>query len=242
MKKSIQTCLSPELIYLYEAEDVVSVVIDVLRATSTIAALISMDAERVIPVSSVEECIQIGDELGCITAGERNGKIIPGLQKGNSPLDYTPTEVANKTIAITTTNGTMLLHELVLHNAKHIITGAFVNLSAVCEHIIAQNKSVLLACAGWKGLVNCEDSLFAGAVAYQLNHYFNDMCDSSIMVKELYEKSLQQGSIYDYMNKKETSHFKRLSNVGHQNDLEECCQIDRYPCLPYYTRGGLVRF
>src|SRR6476659_1902259 len=163
-KPSLYTVLSPALLHLYDVSNTIVVVIDVLRATSTIATVLYNGAREIIPVDSVERCIQLGKELECITAGERDGQVAPGLQYGNSSFEYPRNFVEGKTLVLTTTNGTKLLHMALAKGATEIITGAFLNLSAVCEHLVAMKKNVILGCAAWKNKINMEDSLFAGAV------------------------------------------------------------------------------
>ena len=80
------------------------------RATSTIATALFNGAEKVIPVANVEDCIELGKKLNAVTAGERDGKVIPGLQHGNSPAEYYREFIQNKILVLTTTNGTRLLH------------------------------------------------------------------------------------------------------------------------------------
>ncbi len=87
-KPTLYTCLSPALLHLYDVKETIVVVIDILRATSTIATALYNGAKEIIPVDSVEKCIQMGSEMECITAGERDGQIAPGLQYGNSSFDY----------------------------------------------------------------------------------------------------------------------------------------------------------
>jgi 2-phosphosulfolactate phosphatase len=87
-KPVLQTVLSPRLLDIYDISNCIVVVIDVFRATSTIATALYNGASRVIPVDTVDKCIQIGKNTGGITAGERDGKIIPGLEHGNSPAEY----------------------------------------------------------------------------------------------------------------------------------------------------------
>ena len=97
-KPSLEVCLSPALLHLYDTNDAVVVIIDIFRATSTITAALHNGARCVIPVASVAECITIGESLpGSITAGERDGKIAPGLQYGNSPLEYPAGFIKDKT-------------------------------------------------------------------------------------------------------------------------------------------------
>ncbi len=162
-KPTLYTCLSPALLNLYDVNNFVVVVIDILRATSTIATALYNGAKAVIPVDSVEKCMRLGKNMECITAGERDGKVAEGLQYGNSSFEYPRNFIEGKILVLTTTNGTKLLHMALTKGATEIITGSFLNLSAVCEHLIKMKKNVILACGGWKDKVNIEDSLFAGA-------------------------------------------------------------------------------
>ena len=124
-KPSLYTVLSPALLHLYEVKDTIVVVIDVLRATSTIATALFNGARSVVPVDDITKCIALGRTLKGITAGERDGKIAEGLQYGNSPFEYPREFVENKTLVLTTTNGTRLLHMALTRGASHIITGSF---------------------------------------------------------------------------------------------------------------------
>ena len=124
MKKPLlQTVFSPALLHLYDVSNTIVVVIDVLRATSTIATALYNGAREIIPVDSVERCIQLGRELECITAGERDGQVAEGLQYGNSSFEYPREFIEGKTLVLTTTNGTKLLHMALAKGAQEIITG-----------------------------------------------------------------------------------------------------------------------
>src|SRR3954470_8391191 len=188
-KPSLYTVLSPALLHLYDVNNTIVVVIDVLRAPSTIATALYNGAKEIIPVDSVERCIQLGKELECITAGERDGQVAPGLQYGNSSFEYPREFIAGKTLVLTTTNGTKLLHMALAKGATEIVTGAFLNLSAVCDHLVAMKKNVILGCAAWKDRVNMEDVLFAGAVISRIGKHFEINCDSSIIAAIMYDKA-----------------------------------------------------
>src|SRR5215204_2090809 len=166
------TSLSPVLLNLYEISSATVVIIDVLRATSTIATALYNGAKCVIPVDSVTRCMELGKQIEGITAGERDGKIAEGLVYGNSPFEYPRDFIEGKTLVLTTTNGTRLLHMSLEKGAKEIITGSFPNLSVVREHLIEMKKNVILACAAWKDKINMEDSLFAGAVINRIKDHF----------------------------------------------------------------------
>ena len=103
-KPLIHTCLSPALLHLYDVRDSIVVVIDVLRATSTIATALYNGAKSIIPVDSVEKCIRLGKDMECITAGERDGQVAEGLQYGNSSFEYPRDFIAGKILMLTTTN------------------------------------------------------------------------------------------------------------------------------------------
>ncbi|HJU45866.1 MAG TPA: 2-phosphosulfolactate phosphatase, partial [Chitinophagaceae bacterium] len=187
-KPALYTSLSPALLHLYDLTNTTVVIIDVLRATSTIATALSNGAKCVIPVDSVAKCIELGKQIEGITAGERDGKIAEGLQHGNSPFEYPSSFIKGKTLVLTTTNGTTLLHMALEKGASRIITGSFPNLSAVCDYLLTEKKNVLLACSAWKGRVNLEDLLFAGAVISRVKEHFTIECDSSQIADIVYEE------------------------------------------------------
>jgi len=236
-KPSITTILSPRLLELYDVSNSIVVIIDVFRATSTIATALYNGATKVIPVDNVEQCIAMGKNLNAITAGERDGKIIPGLQYGNSPAEYYRDFIHGKTLVLTTTNGTRLLHMALAKGASEVITGSFPNISAVCNHLLQMNKRVILGCSGWKDRFNLEDTLFAGAVIQRLKEYFTiNGCDSSLMAENMY--GLHKYHLYSFIQK--TSHWHRLAAYGLEKDLEYCITEDGANVLPIYSNNALV--
>lgn len=237
-KPELYTCLSPTLLDLYDVDKSIVVIIDVLRATSTIATALHNGAKAIIPVDSVAECIRLGKQIESITAGERDGKIADGLEHGNSPFEYPREFIEGKTLVLTTTNGTKLLQMALNANANTIITGSFANLSAVCNFLVAQNQPVILGCAAWKNRVNIEDTLFAGAVIDQINHHFTINCDSSIMALNMYRDA--QSNLYNFMKEKNASHYQRLSGFGLQQDIQYCLTIDAANTLVVYEDGKLL--
>lgn len=233
---SLTTILTPKLLDLYDLKDSVVVIIDVFRATSTIAAALHNGAAKVIPVDSVEDCIRIGKNLNAITAGERDGKIIPGLQHGNSPAEYYPDFVNGKTLVLTTTNGTKFLHMALAKGASGVVTGSFPNLSAVCDFLMKAGKNVVLGCSGWKDRFNLEDTLFAGAVVSRLKENFTIHCDSSLMAESMYQ--LHKDDIHSFI--RETTHWHRLAGYGLEKDLQWCVTEDVANVLPFYRNNELI--
>ncbi len=236
LKPTLFTSLSPALLGLYDLQNTIVVVIDVFRATSTIATALYNGAARVIPVSDVEDCKKIGREIsGAITAGERDGKVIEGLQYGNSPAEYPRSFIQGKTLVITTTNGTKLLHYALDKGCSEVVTGSFPNLSAVCDYLIKQNKNVILGCSGWKDRFNLEDTLFAGAVVSRIKDHFTIYCDSSFMAEQMYEKHKED--LFSFIQ--HLTHWHRLSGYGLEKDLEYCVTTDAANILPIYQNGEL---
>ena len=238
MKPSLYTSLSPALLPLYDVSSSIVVIIDVLRATSTIATALYNGARSVIPVDSVAKCIEIGRQIDGITAGERDGRIAEGLEHGNSPFEYPREFVGGKTLVLTTTNGTKLLHMALEKNAQQIITGAFSNLDAVCDYLLKKAQPVVLGCSAWKDRVNIEDTLLAGAIIDRIATGFDINCDSSKMAAALYKDAKKD--LYAFMEKKQASHFLRLSGYGLQEDIRYCLTPNVANILPVYSEGKLT--
>ena len=237
-KPTLYTCLSPALLHLTDVSSSIVVIIDVFRATSTIATALYNGAKNIIPVDSVAECIRIGKQIEGITAGERDGQVAEGLKHGNSPFEYPKEFIGGKTLVLTTTNGTKLLHMALDKGAKEIITGSFPNLSAVCNYLIAQKQNVILGCAAWKDRINIEDTLFAGAVISRVKEHFYINCDSSKIAETLYDDAKE--NLYEFIKTKEASHYHRLSGFGLEKDMRYCLTADGANVLCIYKDGKLV--
>ncbi|MEO6405599.1 MAG: 2-phosphosulfolactate phosphatase [Ferruginibacter sp.] len=237
-KPELYTCLSPSLLHLYNVSKSIVVIIDVLRATSTIATALYNGAKAIVPVDSVAECIRLGKQIDSITAGERDGQIAEGLSYGNSPFEYPKKFIHKKTLVLTTTNGTRLLHMALEKGAPEIITGSFPNLSVVCDHLLKQNKKIVLACAAWKDRINIEDTLFAGAVIERIMENFTINCDASHIALTMYRNAKED--LFEFMKKQNASHYDRLMSFGLEKDIRYCLQADSAPVLPLYKEGKLT--
>jgi 2-phosphosulfolactate phosphatase len=237
-KPPLFTALSPALLHLYDVNHAIVVIIDVLRATSTIATALYNGAKCVIPVDSVAKCIELGRQIDGITAGERDGMIAEGLEHGNSPFEYPREFIGGRTLVLTTTNGTKLLHMALDRGAGQIITGSFPNLKAVCDYLVAQNQPVVLGCAAWKDRVNIEDMLFAGAVINQIKDNFSINCDSSQIAETVYLDA--RSDLFGFMGAKNASHYHRLMGYGLEKDIRYCLTPDVAPVLPLYENGKLI--
>jgi 2-phosphosulfolactate phosphatase len=237
-KPTLHTALSPALLHLYNVSNSVVVIIDVLRATSTIATVLYNGAKCIIPVDSVAECIRIGKQIEGITAGERDGHVAEGLSYGNSPFEYPREFVKGKTLVLTTTNGTKLLHMALDKGAKKIITGSFGNLSAVCAYLTEQKRDVILGCAAWKDRVNIEDTLFAGAVINRIKDYFEVNCDATQIAETMYLDAKED--LFEFLKNKNASHYHRLTGYGLEKDIRYCLAADAANVLCVYEGGKLI--
>jgi 2-phosphosulfolactate phosphatase len=237
-RPALHTSLSPALLHLYNVSNSIVVIIDVLRATSTIATVLHNGAKCIIPVDSVAECIRIGKQIEGITAGERDGRVAEGLSYGNSPFEYPREFVKGKTLVLTTTNGTKLLHMALDKGAKKIITGSFPNLTSVCNYLIEQKLPVILGCAAWNDKVNIEDTLFAGAVINRIKEHFTINCDASQLAETMYLDA--EKSPYEFLKAKNASHYHRLSGFGLDKDIRYCLTEDVADVLCVYEGGKLI--
>ncbi|MCD0486817.1 2-phosphosulfolactate phosphatase [Pedobacter sp. MC2016-14] len=233
-KRTIEVCLTPALIDLYAIENSIVVVIDVLRATSSIVYGIDNGAKAIIPVAQVEECLNYSDK-GYLLAAERNGEVVKGYDFGNSPFSYTKEKVAEKTIVLTTTNGTKALH-LAQRRASQVVIGSFLNLQALCNWLKTQDQDVLLLCAGWKDQFNLEDTLFAGAVVRELRKDFSHFDDSSVAAEDLY--NLAKDDLRAYLHK--SSHSQRLADLNIEEDVKFCLQLNICQAIPVLKGAALV--
>jgi 2-phosphosulfolactate phosphatase len=190
-----------------------------------------------VPVDSVPKAIEISKSIGGIAAGERDGAIAEGLEHGNSPLEYPREFIENKTLVLTTTNGTRLLHMAIEKNAETIVSGSFPNLSAVCDFLVAENKNVILGCAGWKDRFNLEDTLFAGAVINRVSKHFTIHCDSSLMAETMYLQN--KNKLIEFAPN--LTHYHRLvERFGLIADIEFCLTNDGANVLPVFKDGRLT--
>lgn len=233
--RSISTCFSPALYPLFHEEGSIVVVVDVLRATSAICTAFAYGVERMIPVAGLDEAKRY-KELGYLVAAERNAVRQDGFDFGNSPYHYMNEEVRGKTIVISTTNGTQAIEAA--KGKADIVIGSFLNLKALSTWIEAQDKPVVILCAGWKNKFNMEDSLFAGALSRELlqTGKFSTLCDSTIAAG--YLTDIAGDDYYQFLEK--TSHRHRLKNLDLEEDIRYCLQKNQLKCIPFYKDGGLV--
>ncbi len=230
----IDICLTPELLHLYDVKDRVVVVVDILRATSCMTTALAHGVEKIIPVATLEECRNLQAQ-GLLAAAERDAKKAEGFDLDNSPFSYMDEKLKGRTIAMTTTNGTLAITKS--REAIQVIIGSFLNKSAIVNYLLNQPHSVLILCAGWKGRVNLEDTLFAGAVADELRGEFTIEDDATLGALTIY--SCMKYNMLKSMAS--SSHVRRLHRLNLAKDIEFCVREDVYSVIPVLSNNGLVK-
>lgn len=230
-----EVCLSPDLIHLYDLKGKNAIIVDILRATSCMVTAMAHGIAEIIPVATIGECKALQNN-GLPAAAERDGSKVEGFDLDNSPFSYMAENLKNKTIAVTTTNGTQALVKSL--SAETVLVGAFLNIGAVSEFIIDSNRDTVVVCAGWKGNFNLEDTLFAGALAEKVQNYFDIGQDSAIAALNMFESN--KNDLLAFVNK--SQHVKRLANLHIHKDIAFCLTFDLYNSLPIYKTDKLINF
>jgi len=214
------------------------VVIDVLRATSTMIIALESGCSGFIPVSTVEEAMQLAalkKDPDLLLGGERNALPLEGFHLGNSPRDYRPEKVRGKVVVLTTTNGTQAL--LAARKAAEVFIGAFLNISALSRRLEETGRDVIIACSGEKSLFCLEDTVCGGAIIDRLEQEGVSLLknDAAIAAKVLYE--YYEGDIHGMLAGCDWGQY--LESVGLGKDLRICAQTDSSQLVPVYREGKI---
>jgi len=236
-KRNLQVCMTPRLFDLYADQKSIVVVVDVLRATSSMCVAFEQGVKEMIPVSTVEEALEYRNGgRDYILAAERNGKPVKSFDFGNSPQTYLDMDVKGRTVVMTTTNGTKTIN---IAKVKHdVAIGSFLNLDAISEWLIGQERDVIVLCAGWKDLFNMEDTLFAGALVDLLitSEFYSFDCDAAQASKALWDSA--KSDLYKFLEN--SSHRKRLANLNIDSDVQFCLQLNQTQIIPILVGDKLV--
>ena len=207
---SIEVCFSPKLFgEITTREPFIVVLVDILRATTSICAAFENGVESIIPVANPEEAKKMKDQ-GYLVASELDGKKLDFADFGNSAFNFTREAVGGKTLVYCTTNGTRALD--IAKHAEMIAIGAFTNLTALAEWIKVQQKNVVILCSGWKNKFCIEDTLFAGALVQQMLEpagEFCTHCDSAHAALDLW--NIAREDLPEYLEK--AAHRHRLKKL-----------------------------
>lgn len=232
----------PTVLNIPEAADLAgrtAVVIDVLRATTTITTALANGADTVVPVLTPEEAFQVVREnpkRRFVLGGERKAVLIPGFHLGNSPLEYTPSRVANLPVLFTTTNGTRAIRRAA--GADRVYIASFLNAPAVAKALLAQGRDVAICCAGSHDQFSLEDTACAGAILSFMSgpDMHLEMNDLGHVARELFRRF--DGRLGDLLHLSE--HGQLLVKLGLHEDLFFCAQLGTSTLLPQYLEGQVV--
>jgi len=231
----IEVCYSPALFDLYQDSDAYVVVVDVLRATSSICTAFSHGVSSIIPVKTRDEALAY-KQKGFLVAAERNGMILDFADFGNSPYNFSKENVAGKDVVYSTTNGTKTIQTAA--QSKGVVIGAFSNISALTNWIVKQNAPIIILCAGWKNKYNIEDSVFAGALTERLlqtNEFYTE-CDSANAALNLWQHNAHDlRALIDVCAQRE-----RLRKNNLDDCIDFCLQQDTCNVVPIFNGTALI--
>lgn len=234
---------TPELTPTNQVPDC-AIVLDILRATTTIATALNAGAEAIQAFSNMEKLMQVSEQWPPekrLRAGERGGATVAGCDLGNSPLDCTPERVQGRRLFISTTNGTRALQ--CVQNAPIVLAAAFINRLATVQYILAQQpETVWLVGSGWEGSFSLEDTACAGAIAHslqeQLDVPLDELAGNDEVIAAIALYSQWKDQLLELFH--HASHGKRLLRLDCHEDLQYCAQTDILNVLPIQKEPGLL--
>ncbi|MGB3535656.1 MAG: 2-phosphosulfolactate phosphatase family protein [Microcoleaceae cyanobacterium] len=221
-----------------------AIVVDVLRATTTIATALNAGAEAVQAFSDIDQLMQASQQWPAekrIRIGERGGKMVEGCDLGNSPLNCTPEVVEGKRLFMTTTNGTRALQRV--QTAPTVLTAALSNRKTVVQYLTQNTpETVWILGSGWEGTYSLEDTICAGAIAQSLVSEMGYSQETLAGNDEVYGAmalySQWQDKLYQLLNY--ASHGQRLQRLECYDDLKYCAEIDTLDVLPMQKEPGVL--
>lgn len=236
-KKWVGVCMTPALVGQYPIKGNIVVVIDVLRATTSMCVAFDHGVKSIVPVLNIEDAQPYKDK-GYLSAGERGGEQVEGFDFGNSPYSFMDKKLKGKNLVMTTTNGTKALHESLKYDPKEVLIGSFANITVLCEYLTQKKENVLLLCAGYQDMVNLEDTIFAGAVVRRLRGTF-ELYEDGALVAETMFRIANRRKRYFLRN---SSHYNRVvEKLKIQSDVKYALRRDTHPVVPRLEGEKLVR-
>ena len=234
---NLETLFIPEEIKNIKLAGKLVVIIDVLRASSTIVTALANGCRGFIPILSPDRAKKKAEQFEkerVLLGGEREGIKIEGFDLGNSPREYKREAVKDKTIIFSTTNGVKTLE--MVKGAHRIIIGSFLNLQAVCNYCTNYRGDILIICAGKEGRFSLEDAACAGMLIDSLRDVFSGTCqevDVNLTAQLLYVKF--GNNILEILRK--SQHGRYLESIGLGEDLKFCSQLDLFHIVPIFKDG-----
>ena len=212
------------------------IAVDVLRSTSCIITAVGNGANRVVPAIDPGEAAMLAGRLGhadVVLAGERDAVKLPDFDIGNSPSEYSANTVKDRSVIISTTNGTAAIHGM--SAAKDVLIGGMINRSAVAKRAVELGNDIIIVCAGTYGQISADDLLAAGSIAEAINRLSPSGIDASdiTMVCCMLYADWKQGRA----DLSVTKHCARLIALGFEEDIRYCFSEDITDVVPVYENG-----
>lgn len=232
--KNVELVLSP---ILYPSRVIrqghTTVVVDVLRATTSICTAFEAGAAEVVPLDSLDP-LPAYRERGYMLAAERNAQKVMGAECGNSPTEYMSMDLRGCRLAYSTTNGTVGIIKASA-DSEQVLAGCFSNLSALVDYLEKDERDLVILCSGWMGSVSLEDTLFAGRLIERLSGY-QPVNDAAHMAVAAYHEAA--ADLYSYCQR--GTHIQRLQRMNYDSDIRFAFQEDTCPVVPLLRNGSLI--
>ena len=235
--KKINVISSAKYVDAYSIAGTVPVVIDVLRATTVMVTAFEYGVKEIIPVLSPDEALEIKGRLdeNVLLGGERDAELIPGFDLDNSTFSYMSDFIKDKTLVMTTTNGTSAIRAAAA--AGDVLIASFRNAGAIAERL-RNTVGITLICSGTNGNYTLEDGLCAGYIIDMIKNYDDvELTDFAELVYSFYNSSKE--SIQNAASR--AKHYKVLKSKGFEDDLEYCFRADESSIIPVYSNGVIKK-
>lgn len=233
---TVEVCFSPALYpFIPRTGEAITVVIDILRATTSFCTAFDYGAEKLIPLNSLQAAFEYKKE-GKLVAAERDGLKPEFADFSNSAFDFMNDNIQGKTIYYTTTNGTEAI--TIASAAGRVAIASFLNVPVLTEWLHKQNKDIILLCAGWKNNYCIEDSLCAGLIAKNLlnDNRFIPSGDSVVSAVILWNSCNNDPEHLI----KQSAHYQRLKKLGYEDVLKYSLEVGRSSSIPVMLNDGLI--
>ena len=211
----------------------VCVVIDVLRASTTIVVALANGCPEIIPVETPQEARDIADKRRCLLGGERNGLRIKGFDFGNSPLEYVSDRISGRPIAFTTTNGTRASRACA--SSRLLVLASFVNSGRIIRLLEHLDSDTLIVCAGTRGEPSMEDTVCGGMLLDGLRATGTPEVEEAVSLWKTHKDDLAG------MMKNVSRHGRSLVELGFEEDIDFAAGVDTFNIIPVFENGSIVR-
>jgi len=234
-QKKVEVCFSPALYPEFRNDEAIVVIVDILRATSAIVTAFMNGVNRIIPVATLDEAREY-KQKGYFVAAERDGIVRDFADFGNSPHNFKRELIEGQDIVYSTTNGTNCI--MMAQHSYLVLIGAYLNVDALTDYIVKENRDLIILCAGWKNKFNLEDSLFAGALAESMLEHkeFTTDCDSAHASIDLWNQA--KHNIMPYIEKAAQHHRLKKNNLD--DVIEYCHTLNLTTMIPALKNNYLT--